>query len=78
MGGRGPIVYIDVPPGTLVRDRERGFLIRDLKEAGDQMVIARGGRGRAWEYAFQVEHEPGAQEGGAGGALAKSARSCWS
>lgn len=44
-GRSGADVYIDVPPGTLVRDRERGFLIRDLKEVGGQLVIAKGGRG---------------------------------
>jgi GTP-binding protein len=36
---------IDVPPGTIVRDRERGHILRDLKVAGDSVVAARGGRG---------------------------------
>jgi GTP-binding protein len=44
-GRTGADLIIDVPPGTLVLDRERGHLLRDLKEAGDRMVIARGGRG---------------------------------
>lgn len=37
--------YIDVPVGTLVFDRDRGFLLRDLKSEGEIVVVARGGRG---------------------------------
>jgi GTP-binding protein len=36
---------IEVPPGTLIRDRDRGHLLRDLKAAGDEVIVARGGRG---------------------------------
>ena len=36
---------IEVPPGTLVRDRDRGHLLSDLKNPGDQVIVARGGRG---------------------------------
>ena len=36
---------IDVPPGTIIRDRDRGHVLRDLKSAGDSIVAARGGRG---------------------------------
>jgi GTP-binding protein len=44
--GRGaPDLVIEVPPGTLVRDRDRGFLLKDLKAVGDWVVVARGGRG---------------------------------
>jgi GTP-binding protein len=38
-------MVIDVPPGTIVRDRDRGHVLRDLKDAGGQVVVARGGRG---------------------------------
>jgi GTPase len=44
-GRGGPDLVIEVPPGTLVRDRDRGNLLRDLKTPGDQVVVARGGRG---------------------------------
>jgi GTP-binding protein len=44
-GRGGPDLVIDVPAGTLVRDRDRGYLLRDLKEPGDQVIVARGGRG---------------------------------
>lgn len=44
-GRGGEDLIIEVPPGTLVRDRDRGNLLRDLKEPGDQVIVARGGRG---------------------------------
>jgi GTPase len=44
--GRGAEdMVIEVPPGTLVRDRDRGHLLRDLKAPGDEIIVARGGRG---------------------------------
>ena len=36
---------IEVPPGTIVRDRDRGHVLRDLKSPGESVVVARGGRG---------------------------------
>ena len=33
------------PPGTIVRDRDRGHVLRDLKAVGEKVVVARGGRG---------------------------------
>ena len=44
-GRGGDDLIIEVPPGTLVRDRDRGYLLRDLKEPGDQVIVARGGKG---------------------------------
>jgi GTP-binding protein len=44
-GRGGADIVIEVPHGTLIRDRDRGFLLRDLKEPGDEVVVARGGRG---------------------------------
>jgi GTP-binding protein len=38
-------LVIQVPAGTIVRDRERGHVLRDLKAVGDQIVVARGGKG---------------------------------
>ncbi len=34
-GRGGADLVIEVPQGTLIRDRDRGFLLRDLKEPGD-------------------------------------------
>jgi GTP-binding protein len=44
-GRGGSDTIIEVPPGTLLRDRDRGHLLRDLRESGDEVVVARGGRG---------------------------------
>jgi GTP-binding protein len=44
-GKRGEPVIITVPPGTIVRDRDRGHVLRDMKADGDEVVVAKGGRG---------------------------------
>lgn len=38
-------IIVKVPPGTLVRDEANNKLLADLVAPGDQVVIARGGRG---------------------------------
>jgi GTP-binding protein len=44
-GRAGEDVVILVPPGTIIRDAEDGGLLRDLKNSGDQVVVAAGGKG---------------------------------
>ncbi len=44
-GARGEPVVVTVPPGTVVRDRDRGHVLRDMKADGDEVVVAKGGRG---------------------------------
>jgi len=44
-GASGEDCWIDVPLGTLVRERESGRLLRDLAEDGATLCVARGGRG---------------------------------
>ena len=44
-GRNGRDLIIEVPPGTIVRDRDRGNTLRDMKNAGDEVIVARGGRG---------------------------------
>ena len=44
-GKQGEDAVIRVPPGTLVRDAERGFLLKDLDRDGDSVVVAKGGEG---------------------------------
>jgi GTP-binding protein len=38
-------LVVQVPPGTVVYDADRDFVIKDLKEPGDSVVAAAGGRG---------------------------------
>jgi GTP-binding protein len=38
-------LVLPVPPGTIICDRDRGHVIRDLTEPGQEVVIAKGGRG---------------------------------
>jgi GTP-binding protein len=65
-GRRGKDLVIAVPPGTLVLDRDRGHVLRDLTEAGQEVTIARGGKGGRGNRAFATavnqaprETEPG-------------------
>jgi GTP-binding protein len=51
-GRRGRELVIPVPPGTLIIDRDRGHVLRDLKEAGEQVNVAHGGRGGRGNLAF--------------------------
>jgi len=44
-GKRGGPMVIEVPAGTIIRDRDRGHVLRDLKQGGDEVVVAKGGKG---------------------------------
>jgi GTP-binding protein len=44
-GRQGADLVLPVPPGTLVREEADGALLADLTEPGDEILIARGGRG---------------------------------
>jgi GTP-binding protein len=44
-GAGGADLVLRVPPGTLVYDEEDGALLADLRAAGDEVAVARGGRG---------------------------------
>jgi GTP-binding protein len=44
-GSDGHGIVILVPPGTIIRDRERGNIIKDLTEDGQEVIVAKGGRG---------------------------------
>jgi GTPase len=51
-GRRASDLLIPVPPGTLVIDRDRGHVLRDLKDPGDEVNVAHGGRGGRGNKAF--------------------------
>lgn len=44
-GAKGEDVVLKVPCGTIIRDAETDALIADLTEPGQQVMVARGGRG---------------------------------
>ena len=44
-GRNGEDMVIEVPTGTLIRDVDEGFVLKDLAEEGDTVTAARGGRG---------------------------------
>ncbi len=44
-GRNGEDLVLDVPPGTVLMDRESGLVIKDLVQDGDEVVAARGGKG---------------------------------
>ncbi|QDU12049.1 GTPase ObgE [Gimesia aquarii] len=65
-GKSGQDAIIMVPPGTLVLDSKRGHLLRDMKQSGDRVVVAKGGDGGRGNRHFATathqtprEFEPG-------------------
>ena len=38
-------LVIPVPPGTVVKDRDRGNVLKDLTEIGDEVTVGQGGKG---------------------------------
>jgi len=57
--GRGAKdVYIKVPVGTTVKDLDTGLIIADLTKAGDEVIVAQGGRGGRGNTAFATASNP--------------------
>src|SRR6266404_3409290 len=65
-GASGDDLYLPVPPGTEVRNAETGELLGEVLRAGDELLVARGGRGGRGNARFATsthqaprEWEPG-------------------
>jgi len=65
-GASSPDIYLPIPSGTVVRDAATGQLIGEVLEAGDELRVARGGRGGRGNARFATsthqaprEWEPG-------------------
>ncbi len=68
-GRNGPDVVVSVPPGTIVKDRDLGLVLRDLADVGNEVVVAKGGRGGRGNTAFATptRQTPRAAEPGQAG-----------
>ena len=51
-GRSGAGVMLPVPPGTVIRDADTGEFIGEILEDGDELLVARGGRGGRGNAAF--------------------------
>lgn len=57
-GAAAEDVIIKVPQGTIVTDLGTGFIIADLKEKDDEVVVAYAGRGGRGNTAFKTQSNP--------------------
>lgn len=53
-GKNGEDIIIPVPPGTIVRDADHQFVLKDLAQPGDRICVARGGKGGRGNSRFKT------------------------
>jgi GTP-binding protein len=53
-GRSGADVELKVPPGTIIRDADTGEFLGELMEAGERVIVARGGRGGRGNARFKT------------------------
>lgn len=52
-GASGKDLIIEVPLGTLIKDKDTGFVLADLTKADEKAVVARGGQGGRGNSCFK-------------------------
>ncbi len=57
-GKKARDIVIKVPPGTVVTDADTNLLVCDLKENGEEFIVAHGGRGGRGNTAFKTQNNP--------------------
>ena len=70
-GRSGKDVVLPVPPGTLIRDVDTGEMIGDVLADGDEVIVARGGRGGRGNafFATSTHRAPREWQPGEGGEI---------
>jgi GTP-binding protein len=53
-GASAEDITFAVPPGTVIFDAEHGHVLKDLAKEGDQVVVARGGKGGKGNNRFKT------------------------
>lgn len=66
-GRSGKDMVLNVPPGTVLIDKETGLELRDLVNDGDEIVAARGGRGGWGNTHFKASTNQAPRETTSGG-----------
>ena len=66
-GRSGKDLLIPVPPGTIVMDAEHGFVIKDLAQIGERLIVAVGGKGGKGNLHFKTSTNRAPREFVAGG-----------
>lgn len=57
-GAAAEDIIIKVPQGTVVTDLDTGFILADLKNKDDEVIVAQGGRGGRGNTAFKTQANP--------------------
>jgi GTP-binding protein len=66
-GKRGEDLIVYVPPGTIVVDADRSYVIKDLVNDGDQVTAAKGGKGGFGNARFKTSTNQAPREAKDGG-----------